>query len=53
LRDYLANRLDLPVELLNLAAVMDFPELVELHDPARQVQCLHAIGAALRLEAAK
>jgi MSHA biogenesis protein MshI len=50
LRDYLANRLDFPVELLNLAAVMDFPELVELHDPARQVQCLHAIGAALRVE---
>ncbi len=53
LRDYLANRLDLPVELLNLAAVMDFADIVELHDPARQVQCLHAIGAALRVEAAE
>jgi MSHA biogenesis protein MshI len=52
LRDYLANRLDLPVELLNLSKVMDFPDIVELHDPARQVQCLHAIGAALREEAA-
>jgi MSHA biogenesis protein MshI len=51
LRDYLADRLDLPVELLSLPAVMDFPDIVELHDPARQVQCLHAIGAALRVEA--
>jgi hypothetical protein len=31
---------------------MDFPEIVELHEPARQTQCLDAIGAALRQEAA-
>ena len=52
LRSYLGNRLDLPVELLYLSEVMDFPDIVELHEPARQVQCLHAIGAALRQEAA-
>lgn len=52
LRNFLADRLDLPVELLNLSGVMDFSAIVELHEPARQVQCLHAIGAALRVEAA-
>jgi MSHA biogenesis protein MshI len=52
LRAYLVNRLDLPVELLYLSEVMDFPDIADLHEPARQAQCLHAIGAALRLEAA-
>ena len=52
LRSYLGNRLDLPVELLYLSEMMDFPDIVELHEPARQAQCLHSIGAALRLESA-
>ncbi|MGH8700697.1 MAG: pilus assembly protein PilM [Burkholderiales bacterium] len=52
LRNFLGNRLDLPVELLYLSEVMDFPDIAELHEPARQAQCLHAIGAALRQEAA-
>jgi len=52
LRSYLGGRLDLPVELLYLSEVMDFPDIVELHEPARQVQCLLTIGAALRQEAA-
>jgi MSHA biogenesis protein MshI len=52
LRGYLGNRLDLPVELLYLSEVMDFPDIVELHEPARQVQCLQLIGGALRAEEA-
>jgi MSHA biogenesis protein MshI len=52
LRSYLGGRLDLPVELLYLSEVMDFPDIVELHEPARQVQCLQLIGGALRAEAA-
>lgn len=51
LRSFLGNRLDIPVELLYLSEVMDFPDIVELHEPARQAQCLHTIGAALRVEA--
>ena len=50
LRGYLANKLDLQVELLYLSEVMDFPDIVELHEPARQAQALLAIGAALRKE---
>ncbi|MGH8633120.1 MAG: pilus assembly protein PilM [Burkholderiales bacterium] len=52
LRSYLANKIDLPVELLYLSEVMDFPDIVDLHEPARQAQCLPAIGAALRQETA-
>ena len=52
LRGYLGNRLELPVELLYLSEVMDFPDIVELHEPARQAQCLQLIGGALRVEAA-
>jgi hypothetical protein len=29
---------------------MDFPDIVELHEPARQAQCLQLIGGALRVE---
>lgn len=52
LRVYLSNRLDLPVELLQLSELMDFPDIVELHEPARQAQCLQVIGGALRVEGA-
>jgi len=51
LRGYLGSRLDLPVELLYLSEVMDFPNIAELHEPARQAQFLHTIGGALRVEA--
>jgi MSHA biogenesis protein MshI len=50
LRPFLVNRLDIPVELLYLSQVMDFPDVVELHEPARQAQRVDAIGAALRME---
>jgi MSHA biogenesis protein MshI len=50
LRNHLGNRLDLPVELLYLSEVMDFPDIVELHEPARQAQFLPTIGGALRVE---
>ena len=50
LRGYLGNRLDLPIELLQLSELLDFSDIVELQEPARQAQCLHAIGAALRQE---
>ena len=50
LRDCLAANLDLPVELLDLAQVMDFPSVPELRTSARQAQCLAGIGAALRDE---
>lgn len=46
LRDYLS----MPVEVLDLAQVADFPSLPELNQPSRQAQCLLAIGAALREE---
>jgi MSHA biogenesis protein MshI len=52
LRSYLAGRLDLPVEMLYLFEVMDFPDIAELHEPARQARYLHAIGAAMRVEGA-
>jgi len=50
LRGYLGSRLELPVELLYLSEVMEFPDIVELHEPTRQAQFLPAIGAALRQE---
>ena len=52
LRTYLGSRLELPVELLYLSEVMDFPDIVELHEPARQAQFLHTIGGAMRVESA-
>jgi MSHA biogenesis protein MshI len=50
LGEYLAANLDVPVELLYLSAIMDFPLIPELHEPLRQAQCLQLIGAALREE---
>jgi len=52
LRDCLAENLYFPVEVLDLAEVVDFPAIPELQSPARQAQCLAAIGAALRQEPA-
>jgi MSHA biogenesis protein MshI len=48
LQAYLADNLYVPIQLMDLANACDFPSLPELRDTARQAQCLHAIGAALR-----
>jgi MSHA biogenesis protein MshI len=50
MREYLAANLDVPVALLYLSEVMDFPRIPELHEYARQAQCLQMIGAAMREE---
>lgn len=50
LLQYLASNIYVPVEPMDLAAVLDFPAVPELKHPARQAQCLAAIGAALRDE---
>jgi len=52
LGEHLAANLDLPVELLFLSEIMDFPHAPDLHEPLRQAQCLPLIGAAMRQEAA-
>lgn len=52
LQAYLASAIELPVETIDLAAVMDFPGAPELKHSARQSQCLQTIGAALRGEEA-
>jgi len=52
LQQHLAANLDLPVALLDLSEVMDFPHTPELQGPLRQAQCLQMIGAAMREEAA-
>lgn len=52
MRDYLAANLDVPVAVLDLSRVADYPHVPELREPERQAQCLHVIGAALRQEAA-
>jgi MSHA biogenesis protein MshI len=51
LREHLAANLDVPVALVHLSELFDFPHIPELHDEARQAQCLQLIGAALREEA--
>jgi MSHA biogenesis protein MshI len=50
LHEYLAANLDLPVVLMDLAQVMDFPHIPELRDPVRQARCLPLIGGAMRSE---
>jgi MSHA biogenesis protein MshI len=52
MREYLAANLDLPVALVHLSEIMDFPRIPELHEDARQAQCLQLIGAAMREESA-
>ena len=44
--------LDVPVALVHLSEIMDFPHIPELHEDARQAQCLQLIGAAMREESA-
>lgn len=48
LAEYLGNNLTVPVVMLDLEQVMDFPGVPELRDPLRQSQCLQLIGAAMR-----
>ena len=52
LREHLAANLDVPVALVHLSEIMDFPHIPELHEDARQAQCLQLIGAAMREESA-
>ena len=52
LQQYLASNIYVPVETVDLGAVLDFPAVPELKHPERQSQCLAAIGAALRGEEA-
>lgn len=52
LLEYLGANLTVPVSLLDLEQVVDFPGVAELRDPLRQSQCLQLIGAALREEGA-
>jgi len=51
LHGYLADNLYMPVEALDLAAVLDLSEVPQLHDSASQARFFLAIGAALRHEA--
>lgn len=48
LQPFLAENLFVPVQMLDLAEVLDSPAVPELADPVRQAQCLLAVGAALR-----
>lgn len=48
--DYLGANLTVPVAMMDLEQVMDFPGVPELRDPLRQSQCLQLIGAAMRAE---
>lgn len=52
MQEYLAANLGVPVKILDLSQVMDFPRIPELREPARQTLCLRVIGAAMREEAA-
>ncbi len=51
LQEYLAANLGVPVTLLDLSQIMDYPHTPELRESARQAQCLQMIGASLRVEA--
>lgn len=50
MREHLAASLDVPVALIHLSEIVDFPHIPELHENARQAQCLQMIGAAMREE---
>ena len=52
LREYLAANLDVPIALIHLSEIMDFPHIPELHEDLRQAQCLQLISAAMREESA-
>lgn len=48
LLEALGQNLYIPLTIMDLATVADFPGVPELRNPQRQAQCLQAIGAALR-----
>lgn len=48
LAGYLAQNLYLPVETADLSRVFDFIKVPELRAAARQAQCFHLLGTALR-----
>lgn len=50
LQQYLASNIYVPVETIDLGAVLEFAGIPELKHAARQAQCLQTIGAALRNE---
>jgi MSHA biogenesis protein MshI len=50
--EYLSANLAVPVGMLDLEQIVDFPGVPELRDPLRQSQCLQLIGAAMREERA-
>lgn len=50
LQDYLSKNLYVPVELLDLASILDLSRVPELQDKEAQRKYLMAIGAALRHE---
>ena len=50
--EYLGANLMVPVSMVDLEQVVDFPGVPELRDPLRQSQCLQMIGAAMREERA-
>jgi MSHA biogenesis protein MshI len=50
LTEYLADRLDRPVETLDLGSVFDFSRIPELRHGVLQSRCFLALGAALRFE---
>jgi MSHA biogenesis protein MshI len=52
MREHLASNLDVPVAMIHLSEILDFPLIPELHEDARQAQCLQIIGAALREQGA-
>lgn len=52
LRSHLAANVYVPVETLDLGAVLDFSRTPELKDPAKQQDYFSVLGAALRQEAA-
>lgn len=48
LKDYLADNLGVPVILVDLEQILDFPRIPELRDVDYQRSCIHLIGGALR-----
>ncbi|MEW6314269.1 MAG: agglutinin biogenesis protein MshI [Pseudomonadota bacterium] len=50
LRDYLADNLYMPVEMLDLGAALDFSAVPQLAEAEQQVQAFYVLGAALRQE---
>lgn len=50
IQPFLADYLGMPVDVMDLAAVMDVRAVPELENPLRQAQCLGTLGAAMRQE---